>query len=139
MPVPITKYLCKFKCGKNAVAHEGKAALHESNCWKNPENKTCKTCSNEIYEKEDNNIFRGCKNDLINETLDELNGFLKGDNAMHVRPIQNCPYWNKKEDEHIEVFVSKLMSKDLLYIPYADNIKEHDIIEINLKLNPSNN
>jgi hypothetical protein len=99
MPVPVTKYRCQFKCGTPAKASVKIAQKHENGCYKNPANKTCNTCSNEIYEREDGVCGRGCKIELINDFLDELQEKLKAPMSVvqHVKPLYNCPNWNKSD------------------------------------------
>lgn len=99
MPVPVTKYRCQFKCGTTAKASVKDALKHEAGCYKNPANRTCNTCSNEIYEREDDVCGRGCKIELINDFLDELQEKLKAPMSavQHVKPLYNCPNWNHPE------------------------------------------
>lgn len=99
MPVPVTKYRCQFKCGTTAKASVKDALKHEGGCYKNPANKTCNTCSNEIYEREDNICFRGCKIELIDKFFDDLQDKLSTSRSLvqHVKPLYNCPNWNNPE------------------------------------------
>lgn len=99
MPVRVTKYRCQFKCGTAAKASVKIAQKHEDGCYKNPANKTCNTCSNEIYEREDDVCGRGCKIELINDFLDELQEKLKAPMSavQHVKPLYNCPNWNETD------------------------------------------
>ena len=99
MPIAVTKYRCQFKCGTNAKSSEKEALKHEGRCYKNPANKTCNTCSNQIYERYDNCHGRGCKINLINSFLDELQEKLTvtGSRVQHVKPLYNCPNWNNPE------------------------------------------
>ena len=100
MPVEISKWLCKFHCGLKAQSKPEHVLAHEKNCWKNPANKTCKTCSNEIYKKDGDEYrdwcIRDCELRGISEMLDRVHDILKGDNKMHIRPIQHCKYHNVK-------------------------------------------
>ena len=99
MPVPVTKYRCQFKCGTKAKGTEREALRHEGGCYKNPANKTCVTCSNEIYEREGVFCSRGCKVELINNLLEELQEKMtvKGQYVHNIKPLYNCPNWNKPE------------------------------------------
>lgn len=96
MPIAVTKYRCEFRCGTNAKSSVKEAVKHENRCHKNPANKTCSTCSNQIYEREDHMHGRGCKIQLINDFLDDLQIKLRVCNSYvtHVRPLFNCPNWN---------------------------------------------
>ena len=102
MPIPITKYRCKFKCGKWAM-HTRKAAInHEGNCYKNPKNKTCQTCNNEVYYKDSDDyttwFFRGCKIDLNNDWLEDNEYDLTIKNGIgHINGIRGCFFHNIKE------------------------------------------
>lgn len=99
MPVPVTKYRCQFKCGTNAKSSAKVAQKHEDGCYKNPANKTCVTCSNQIYDREYNICGRGCKIELINNFLDELQEKLIAPMSVvqHVKPLYNCPNWNEAD------------------------------------------
>lgn len=99
MPVPVTKYRCQFKCGMKAKGTEKDALRHEAGCYKNPANKTCVTCSNEIYERDGVYCGRGCKIELINDFLDELHDkmVVTGMYVQNVRPLYHCPNWNLAE------------------------------------------
>jgi hypothetical protein len=112
MPVEVIKYTCEFRCGAKAVGGKSRMASHESKCWKNPDNKTCKTCSNEIYDWErdegDINAWRGCKIKNINDVLEGVEEILKNQQSVHLRPIYKCPYWNKADDENSKKFAETL-------------------------------
>lgn len=99
MPVPVTKYRCQFKCGMKAKGTEKETLRHEAGCYKNPANKTCVTCSNEVYEREGISYGRGCKIELINKFFDDLQEQLQvtGACVQHVKPFYNCPNWNKPD------------------------------------------
>jgi hypothetical protein len=99
MPIAVIKYRCQFKCGAKAKSSEKDALKHESQCYKNPANRTCNTCSNQIYERYDNCHGRGCKVELINNFLDELQEKLTvtGSYVQHVKPLFNCPNWNNPD------------------------------------------
>jgi len=112
MPVEVIKYTCEFKCGKKAVGEKSKMAGHESHCWKNPDNKTCKTCSNQIYEFDSDGYKewygRGCKIDALHEVLENTQDILLHQNSIHVRPIYKCPFWNKQDDGSAKQFAELL-------------------------------
>lgn len=99
MPIPVTKFRCQFKCGMKAKGTEKEALRHEAGCYKNPANKTCVTCSNEIYEREGKYCGRGCKITLINDFFDSLQEQLQvtGAYVQHVKPFYSCPNWNMPE------------------------------------------
>lgn len=99
MPIPVTKYRCQFKCGMKAKGTEKEALRHETSCYKNPDNQTCITCDNEIYNREGVYCSRGCKIELINKFLDELQEKLTivGSYVHNVKPLFNCPNWNNPE------------------------------------------
>lgn len=141
MPIPVTKYRCKFKCGKKSCGDIKAMSAHEIQCWSNPENKTCKTCSNEIYEQDSDDfnhwINRGCKIQSLNDAIEEIQDELKGHNSMHIRPIQMCPYWNKKEDDinalsfiekiNDEIALGKSNGQEKrLHFPYYDFSLKHE-------------
>lgn len=123
MPVPVIKYRCQFRCGTNAKSSVKDALKHEGGCYKNPANKTCNTCSNEIYEREDNICFRGCKIELIELFLDELQEKLvvEGNFVKNVKPLYNCPNWNTPElQPATDQFLWDIRSK----IEFAASIRE---------------
>jgi hypothetical protein len=99
MPIPVTKYRCQFKCGTKAKSSIKDTLKHEGGCYKNPANKTCNTCTNQIYEREDGVCGRGCKIELINDFLDELQDKLLAPMSVvrHVKPLYNCPNWNEAD------------------------------------------
>lgn len=82
-----------------AKGTEKETLRHEAGCYKNPANKTCVTCSNEIYEREGVYCSRGCKVELINNLLEELQEKMtvKGQYVHNVKPLYNCPNWNITE------------------------------------------
>jgi hypothetical protein len=108
MPVPVTKYRCQFKCGMKAKHSVKEAEKHEATCYRNPANKTCVTCINEKYEREGAYCSRGCKLKIMNDFMYEIDGKLTVTNAViqHVRPLFNCPNWNK--DEHQPMTIAYL-------------------------------
>lgn len=123
MPVAVTKYRCQFKCGTNAKATLKDALKHEGGCYRNPANKTCNTCSNEIYERGDNIYGRGCKIEIIDQFLDELQDKLKAPMSLvqHVKPLYNCPNWNNPDlQPTTEQFLWDIRSK----IEFAASVRE---------------
>lgn len=83
MPIEIIKYTCQYKCGKKAVSKKETMLKHESTCWYNPDLKTCKTCKNERYLFDSNEILpngthypgegwiRECRNEKGKEILEQ--------------------------------------------------------------------
>lgn len=74
--------------------------LHEKNCLKNPANKSCMTCPNQVYGKDFNPDdgmyhYRGCKLAIMNEFIESVHHDLelKGTPACHVKPLVHCPNW----------------------------------------------
>jgi len=112
MPVAIIKYTCQFRCGKKATGKESVMSAHEHNCWKSPSNKTCKTCSNEVYERDSDeyrgSYSRGCKISSLNNVLENTEEFLKHHNNAHARPVFKCAYWNKEDDGNSQLFADLL-------------------------------
>lgn len=119
MPVPVVKYTCKFKCGAKAVGDQKRMDRHEDSCWKNPDNKTCKTCINQVYYQDGDDckafaqFYRGCKLDPINDVLDEVQEVLRHQNSVNVRPIYKCPFHNKSIGEGINDFATELKEEIL--------------------------
>lgn len=110
MPIPITKYTCQFKCGLKAQSKSEYVSKHENDCWKNPENKTCKTCSNEIIEH-DSDDFRGwinrcCKLDSLNSMLGNIHEKLENSTSANIKPIKHCRYHNAQADENIHKYAN---------------------------------
>lgn len=104
MPIAITKYRCDFKCGTKAIGDRRKMVTHEKNCLKNPDNKSCMTCSNEKYERdsdEDSGVYhmRGCKLERMEEFFEHIHeSLVVMDSATrHVRPLVHCPNWGRDE------------------------------------------
>ena len=104
MPVKIIKYTCAFKCGARAKSTIRQANVHESVCFKNPENKTCTTCNHEIYNMDGDGfrewMNRECKHPKGSEEFDELHeksGYHTTP-AIHINPVRNCPYWETKSN-----------------------------------------
>jgi len=44
MPVKVSAYACKYRCGHRYYSTEDGAINHEKTCFSNPERKACKTC-----------------------------------------------------------------------------------------------
>lgn len=104
MPIATIKYRCDFKCGTKAIGDRKSMVKHEKNCLKNPENKSCMTCCNEIYDRdssEDKVVFhiRGCKLDRMERFFADIHESLVVlDSAtLHVRPLVHCPNWGKDQ------------------------------------------
>jgi len=116
MPVKVTKYRCGFKCGKMAMGSESAALKHESMCYKNPENKTCATCTNAIYEQDSDGFMRwfirDCKIKKLSEFFDGFGELLIIKPSNHIKPLFHCPNYNEaKENETTEFFISDLIGK----------------------------
>lgn len=115
MPIKVTKYTCAFKCGKKALKAYNHMVGHEESCWKNPVNKTCKTCSNQVYEYDHGGYHesycRGCKLSALSNILESANDVMSYQNSLHVRPVYNCPYHNSVADENIETFAESLFDE----------------------------
>lgn len=117
MPVRVTRYTCQFKCGKKATADIKIMQAHEDNyCFKNPENKTCATCINAIYESDSDDYTwwhgRGCKIDILNEFLEEVQDDLTLEPSKHIKPLFHCPNHNLSEvSEYTESFIDYVRKK----------------------------
>jgi len=102
MPRETIKYLCDFKCGQRALNKKSDVEKHETKCWNNPANKSCKTCSNEIYKYDEDEvqswIIRDCKLNPLSDALSNAYNKLKGNNQLHIRPVMHCKYHNQVED-----------------------------------------
>ena len=73
MPKKIIKYTCIHKCRQKAINDFKKVEIHEKSCWWNPENKTCKSCVNEIhYLNSDKQWERSCKNNDGKKFIDRM-------------------------------------------------------------------
>jgi hypothetical protein len=113
MPQKVIKYTCDFKCGARSVSEQKTMVAHEKGCWNNPENKTCKTCSNEHYDRDSDGMGgvwyeRGCQHDALNDMLISVVDILQHQNTIHIRPIYNCKYHNTDEDAGIEQYASEI-------------------------------
>ncbi len=117
MPIKVIKYTCGFKCGHKAMANIKMMEAHENNhCFKNPENKTCATCINAIYENEHEEYStwygRGCKVAILNEFLEEVQEDLKVEPSGHIKPLWHCPNHNKyNEQEETKYFIAEVKAK----------------------------
>lgn len=129
MPIEVTKYTCQFKCFKKAVSDIRKMVAHESQCWNNPENKTCKTCKNEVaYTDKDDYHYtpvRACKISQLADFFDTFTQRLRPTEVtMQVRPVYHCPYHNQEPDDNIELFVEEITNEfgtnesGTLHFPY---------------------
>lgn len=102
-----TKYGCAFKCGTRRRSTTEKAEMHEVICWNNPDNKTCKTCKNEIYYSDHNGdpdfgsrehwMVRDCKDEAASIMLDQEYDKLKNEGTDSIKPMFNCPFWESKD------------------------------------------
>jgi len=104
MPIATIKYRCDFKCGTKAIGDRRKMVTHEKNCLKNPDNKSCMTCVNQVYESDSSEErgrfhMRGCKLARMNEFIQEIHESLelKETVTCHVKPLVHCPNWGKDE------------------------------------------
>lgn len=95
MPVPVTKYRCHYKCGHKAFNSKKEAKVHEDKCWMNPDNKTCRTCCNELYTPFEG---RDCEHPVGSRWCTEI----KANKSGNFFPITNCPYHNKIYDDATE-------------------------------------
>lgn len=121
MPIPVTKYTCRFKCGAKAINKISAMAEHENNCWNNPDNKTCKTCVNEVYTFDSDDYrqwtIRGCKISVIDDVLAEMNEIMQGDNAKHIMPVFKCPCHDNQNIEQANEFAETLKGEIPEYYP----------------------
>jgi hypothetical protein len=137
MPVEVKKYTCQFRCGKKASGNINSVSGHEKACWNNPDNKTCKTCCNEVYEHDSDGFKswtnRGCKIPVIDNVFSDLSEELQGTNSRHIRPIYQCPFHNINIKEvspvESETFVEDLRSQitadySTIHFPYHNRIKK---------------
>lgn len=117
MPVEVTKFTCQFKCGKKATGIFRSMVIHESNCWNNPDNRTCKTCSNEMYEKDGDGeskwYYRGCRIAPLDEMLLRMEDQLQHGNTLHLRPIHKCNFYNSMDTKGAEEF-AELVQQEIL-------------------------
>lgn len=92
MPRETNYYTCEF-CDKYYGTFNIKSVLrHEKGCEYSPENKTCKSCVNEVTYLLSPTGKRYCKllpNDQIQELLDVA--FRKSTNVT--TPAKNCVHW----------------------------------------------
>lgn len=44
MPIEVTAFACKFRCGRRVTTHRDDIWKHEKTCFLNPEVKACKSC-----------------------------------------------------------------------------------------------
>lgn len=52
----VQRYACDFDCGRRATVSKKAMERHEDICWKNPANKTCKTCKHYLKEVDGNGM-----------------------------------------------------------------------------------
>jgi|ERR1700733_783518 len=135
MPVEVTKYTCEHKCGHKALSKKESMIFHESQCWNNKKNKTCKTCDNEIYEFDGDGeqrwaMRRGCTIDRLNEMFDNIADHLQIENGIGIRPIYKCRYWNEESDDTIDNYAEYIekqittgnKTENFPYKPKVDNV-----------------
>ncbi len=105
MPVEHIKFGCQFKCHHKLLSSKKKIETHETICWNNPSNRTCKTCKYEEYivdHTEDNRgqsdsfYVRDCKHKLGLTLLESNYGELGNRDTAHIKPIVNCPHHDLK-------------------------------------------
>lgn len=112
MPVKIVKYACNFRCGAKVFNTIKACTEHEKLCTNNPVNKACRTCSNQIYEREEITAIRGCKINLLNDLIEDGYDVLKRGMQYHVRPLYLCPNHNQSEPvPELSEYISKLQNK----------------------------
>ena len=94
MPKKVIKYTCDFKCRHTAMFLPA-AIKHEKRCTLNPENKTCRTCSNEDYYAggDYGEMYRLCKVSYINDRIGDIYDLLQT-SGKHIKPLCKCPNYN---------------------------------------------
>lgn len=103
MPVPVIKYRCKYKCGRQSKESKRAVEEHENTCWNNPDNQTCKTCKYESYSRQTEDYGtsvrewkeRHCFNPEGDKITEEVYELLKIDD-LHIKPLTHCPHWKSK-------------------------------------------
>lgn len=126
MPIEHKTFGCAFKCGRRYTTSEHSVIKHEKTCWKNPELKTCLSCSNQVSRKHFETHHelpgspveewheRGCLHPhgegLIGDNLDGL----KHETGW-IKPIVGCPFHNVEPPEEID--------EDLYYSEIRSQIK----------------
>ncbi len=103
MPIKVVKYRCKFKCGTLAMHDLKTAEKHEDGCYKNPDNKTCETCVNRIYQRDGDDYstwhWRDCKLPTMSSFIEEIHDFLEMKNGVHhIKPLWKCPNHNQSTE-----------------------------------------
>ena len=72
MPIKYTSYGCQFKCGWKHTENWSNVVVHESQCWHNPEVKSCVTCKyGEMLTESNDYSFRDT-NRYCNKRQEEL-------------------------------------------------------------------
>jgi hypothetical protein len=94
MPIEHKTYGCKFKCGHKHSPNYARIYYHERDCWKNPANKTCLTCTHEdIYWTVDDCCYE-VKERLCLQEIE----FADGDTGKGFMKLKiNCEKWEGKE------------------------------------------
>ena len=113
MPIPytVTMYKCKFGCGKYSRSQKFIAG-HEVVCWKDPKNRTCKTCKYEVYysdsgvdiraipsRMEPEWYVRECSHPDAHKIDNDLAAAYDAsgiDGEQHIRPVINCSLWEQR-------------------------------------------
>lgn len=112
----VTLYGCEFKCGHRHVKNKKLMEAHERRCWKNPANRTCKTCRYEdyfddsagyveaVHMSEPSWWCRNCEhpdseggtNDAIDAIYAELTKNHPDNTRLYgvqIPPVLDCPMW----------------------------------------------
>ena len=50
MPIKLTAYGCKFKCGGKVRTSKKAVEKHETWCYANPETRSCKSCKHKVND-----------------------------------------------------------------------------------------
>jgi hypothetical protein len=79
MPKQVIKYQCNF-CTRSWVS-KSRAVQHELNCFRNPDVKSCWTCSNSSERTSEDPAW--CN-------------VLKKEIYVHGSPVMNCVYWSRE-------------------------------------------
>jgi len=46
MPIKVTAWACKWKCGSKVQTSRARMIFHENKCFRNPSRRACQTCKN---------------------------------------------------------------------------------------------
>ena len=80
MPVKVTAWSCRFKCGANVQTGRTRMYRHESRCFHNPERKACQTCKHKSKPFDDEPAYCEKMERSLRDTL-----------------FNNCDGWGAKE------------------------------------------